>query len=131
MINKIVDKLEAVPCRFISAKCSNGEYLGYANTDEHPTDPLSEHIASNTTGFDHIDGTYGSLLEDFGLETENSSSSTFRDKCLDGSVVVGFQITLFSGIGVLQIRFLCSPAAASSVCGTMFFPFARFPYNRP
>ena len=104
--------------RNLSAKCSNGDYLGqFARADKPVGEPLSTLLAQNATGFDSMDGATSEFLEAFGEAAPSSNDTEFHDDCPDGELIVGYQITYSSGSGILQIRFLCAQYELSSACG--------------
>ena len=122
----LIFTLDCILHRNLSAKCSNGDYLGqYARADKPPGEPLSALVAEDSSGFDSMDGATTKFLEAFGeaLGSSSSNDSKFHDDCVDGELFVGYQLTYSSGSGILQIRFLCSDPSISSACGMLGFSF--------
>ena len=118
---EIGPSMPAYSCRFLSARCSNGDYLGsFARPDRPPSEPLAPSVAHNSSGFTVMDGSSDTFLEEFGNVTQPvDASDEFHDACPIGDLIIGYQITYSSGSGILQLRFLCSSPSNSSNCGAL------------
>ena len=111
--------------RCLSAKCSNGGYLGcYARPDRPPGEPLAENVAHNDSGYTAMDGASGTSLAAIGDGIGIDDAEDFRDECPGNDLIIGYQITYSSASGILQIRFLCSLPSSSSSCGELLPGFS-------